>query len=74
MQHLFKPKCFPDVKTFREWVALAMVAKEVVSPCDDCTASYESKMREVELCQKFRIVNDLTIGSRAKVLTKGIFQ
>ena len=74
MIYQFKPDCFPDYKTYREWVSLAKVAKEVCCPCDDCLPAYESEMKEVGLCKRLWMESNLTIGSRSKVLTQGVLE
>jgi hypothetical protein len=74
MTYIFKPQCFPDTTTYREWVNLAKIAREVVNPCEDCTLSYEREMRQAGLCQKFWVENNLIIGGRSKVLTQGLFE
>lgn len=74
MTYIFKPQCFPDIKTYKEWVNLAKIAREVVDPCEDCTASYEREMRQAGLCNKFWVQNNLVIGGRSKVLTQGVLE
>lgn len=74
MTYIFKPQCFPDQKTYRDWVYLAKIAKEVVNPCEDCTLSYEREMRQAGLCNKVWVENNLVIGGRSKVLTQGVLE
>jgi hypothetical protein len=74
MTYIFKPLCFPDQNTYREWVDLAKIAREVVNPCEDCTMSYEREMRQAGLCNKFWVQNNLVIGGRSKVSNQGVFK
>ena len=46
------PKCFPNYEHYRSWVELARLAREVVSPCDDCNVKYQLKMKNLDLCDR----------------------
>ena len=59
------PKCYRDFEHYRDWVELAKLAREVISPCDDCNARYAAKMVALERCDK-EWVKTIIIGSRKK--------
>jgi len=58
------PKCFPTFTIFREWVSLAKVAKEKISPCEDCTLSYEMQMKHLKRCDRNWVETNLVIGGK----------
>jgi len=59
------PKCYRDFDHYRDWVELAKLAREVISPCDDCCARYAAKMSALDRCDK-KWVKTIIIGSRKK--------
>lgn len=46
------PNCFPTEKLYREWLYLARVVRESSTICEDCTKSYEEKMKSIGRCNK----------------------
>lgn len=70
----FKPSCFPDYQTYRDWIGYAKLAGEVVTPCDDCSAKYKKEMQDLGLCQEEWVTKNLVICSRSKYLSQGVFE
>ena len=46
------PACFPNEKQYREWLYLARVVRESSTICDDCTKTFEDKMKSIGRCYK----------------------
>jgi hypothetical protein len=69
---MYFPKCFPDHKTYREWVGYAKQARENVSPCEDCLVSYELKMKSQGRCERNWLTKNLVIGRKS--LSQGMFE
>lgn len=44
------PLCFDTIDDYRAWVVFAKMAKENVSPCDDCTREFQERMQDQHRC------------------------
>lgn len=44
------PACFPTHAQYREWRKVAIIAKESVTPCTDCTRPYKAHMTDQGKC------------------------
>ena len=56
-----RPRCFQSQQQFDEWRQLARMAREQASPCSDCTAAHEARMRTAGLCDKKAVRREFSI-------------
>lgn len=58
------PKCFDNNQQYREWRASAIIAKESVSLCADCSARYQEligpRCNRVEVRANFTVYDKRT--------------
>lgn len=47
-----KPLCFDTKKDFEHWVLLAKQAREVSTPCSDCSKQYKTEMLSRGRCNE----------------------
>ncbi len=61
------PKCFNSIAEFNDWQILAHRAKEIASPCADCSAEYKKQMKLQHRCQERQVKQQFT-NRRTKII------
>lgn len=56
------PKCFDSHAEFKAWKQSAVVAKEWVTPCSDCTALYQERMGT--RCQRHEVRVNFSVNAK----------
>lgn len=56
------PACFDSRAQYEGWRKFALIAKEVVSICSDCTPEYRARMHEAGRCHPVRAAAMFTVN------------